>query len=295
MGTSSLLLAQNTKSISDDVLFLCFEWLFPSELCRCMVVNKHWNETAKDNHLWKVQCALVFSRVSSKNLLKKYLNSYHSYYKRHHTLRFDGVYVLKVLYYIQSEATLFTTPALTKPYTTIQYYRYLRFFNNQCEIIVNDKNHKLDKIKNDQSFNAIYSMDKHKPSEFALFHCFGAKDVSHQNIRKGTSSIIASLYNKKDGIVTHQKVFAAKYDIGNKKMVKVNVSTDYGLALEFGLKYYEVMEGASDRLRIEYFDGLNLNAQNVPIESSRDHYEVRHEPFIFIPDTQFRFAGEYFD
>ena len=294
-SSSSLSLAPETKAISDDVLFLCFEWLFPSELCRCMRVNKHWEETAKDNHLWRVQCALCFARVSSKNLAKKYANSYHSYYRRHYKLRFDGVYVLKVLYYIQSEATLFTTPITTKPYTTIEYYRYLRFFNNQCKIIVNEKNHKLDKIKNDESFNCIYAMDKNKPSEYALFHCFGAKDVSHQNIGKGTSSVVASLYNKKDGIITHQKVFAAKYDISNKKMVKIKVSTDYGLALELGLKYYEVVEGASNRLRMEYFDGLRVNAQNMPIESSRDHYEARHEPFVFIPDTQFGFVDEWFD
>eukprot|EP00483_Globobulimina_turgida_P003560 UN03566 len=126
-SASSLSIENDKKMvISDDILFLCFEWLFAAELSRCMVVSRHWNEAAQDNHLWKLQCAMCFKRVSNKNLSNKYSNSYYLYYQKHNKLRFDGVYVLKVLYYIQSEVPMptFNTnhSRSMKPYTTIEYY-----------------------------------------------------------------------------------------------------------------------------------------------------------------------------
>eukprot|EP01084_Bolivina_argentea_P245440 410929_1 len=254
--------------ISDDILFLCFEWLFPSSLSKCAAVSKHWDEAAKDNHLWKLHCVMAFARVSSKNLANKYSNSYYKYYQKHKKLRFDGVYVLKVLYYIQSESAL-PDSNNTNPYTAIEYYRYLRFFNNQCD------GHK--KIKNDQSFDALYALSKRKPSEYSLFAVFGSHHCAHENMRKDNKLIVASFHSKTDGITKHEKVFSAKYDISSKKIVILTCKTDYGLALELGLSYDEVTEGASDRLNMVYFDGMSLNSNGDRIDSTRDHYEIRHE------------------
>eukprot|EP01084_Bolivina_argentea_P187077 322316_1 len=276
--------------ISDDILFLCFEWLFAAELSCCMVVNKHWNEAAKDNHLWKLQCAMCFKRISNKNLSNKYSNSYYLYFQKHNKLRFDGIYILKVLYYIQSEARMpnFNTNIQNiRPYTTIEYYRYLRFFNNKCKII-------NEKITNDQSFNALYALSKKKPTNYGLINVFNPLHITHQNIKK-KSQVIASLHDKIDGISSQEKVYKAKYDFADKKNVKLMVNTDYGLRLELGLSYYEVINGASDRLKIEYFDGISLNAKGEPIQSTRDHYEIRHEPFCFIPDARFKLIDQYFD
>ena len=264
-----------------------------------MVVNQKWNELAKDDHLWRLHCAMTFNRVSRKNLSNKYSNSYYNYYQRHKKLRFDGCYIMKVLYYIQSEAAMpnFTTSARkAKPYTTIEYYRYLRFFNNSCYFVIHDKTHNIEKIKNDQSFNCIYALSKKKPSEFTLFNCFGTMDISHGNIKRDNGNpVIASYHDKTDGITTHEKVFKGKYNISDKKNCSVVILTDYGLKLEIGLSYYQVIERSSDRLSMSKFDGISLDPNGNEIESTRDHYEVRHEPFIFIPDTRFRFAQEYFD
>ena len=285
--------------ISDDILFLCFKWLFPSELAKCMTVNKHWNEASKDNHIWQLLCSFSFKRISKKNLMNKYSNCYYEYYQRHNKLRFDGCYVMKVLYYIQSESAMpnfdLNVSRKRKPYTTIEYYRYLRFFNNQCDFIINNKTHKIEKIKNDESFDGIYALSKKKPSEYKLFDCFNSIDISHKNIKNNNKKIIASFNDKIDGITTNEKVFKAKYDICNKKQVSISIITDYGLKLELDLNYYEVIKGASDRLSITKFDGISLDSNENEIESMRDHYEIRHEPFIFIPDCQFKFAHQYFD
>eukprot|EP00484_Ammonia_sp_Unknown_P025091 CAMPEP_0197049780 /NCGR_PEP_ID=MMETSP1384-20130603/24830_1 /TAXON_ID=29189 /ORGANISM="Ammonia sp." /LENGTH=320 /DNA_ID=CAMNT_0042482107 /DNA_START=69 /DNA_END=1031 /DNA_ORIENTATION=+ len=285
--------------IPDDVLFLCFEWLFPSDLSRCMLVSKHWNDAAKDNHLWKLHCAMAFNRISSKNLSNKYASSYYEYYRRHNKLRFDGIYVLKVLYYIQSEAAMpsFSSSRKANPYTTIEYYRYLRFFNNRCEVVVHDKSHRVEKVTHDHSFHALYALSKKPPAQFVLFRCFAAMDASHENMRnaQSTSNVVAAYLDKTDGISTHEKVFRAKYDILDKKQLKVMVNTDYDLALEMTLSYYEVMQGASDRLKMAAFDGVCLDAEGNRMEDTRDHYEVRHEPFVFIPDYHFAVAQRYFD
>lgn len=145
---------ETAHQIPEDVLFLCFEWLFPSELVRCCPVSHQWNEAARDNHLWKLHCAMCFQRVSSRNLSNKYSNSFYEYYHRHRKIRFDGVYVLKVLYYIQSEAGMLSFESgatrYSKPYTTIEYYRYVRFFNNQCTVSINAKTKRMEKVHRDE-------------------------------------------------------------------------------------------------------------------------------------------------
>ena len=139
----------------------------------------------------------------------------------------------------------------------------------------------------------MYAMSKRKPSEFPLFRCFKSMDGSHLNFGRGP--VLAALHEKNHGITRDEKVFAAKYDLSNKKMVQVTVQTDYGLRIELGLDYsYEFVDGASDRLSIRHFDGLRLDGNGNPMEHTRDHYEIRHEPFIFIPDTSFHEVNEYF-
>jgi len=279
------------NEIPEDVLFLCFEWLYPSELARCGPVNHQWNEAARDNHLWKVHCAMCFHRVSSRHLSSKYSNSFHQYYHRHRKIRFDGVYVLKVLYYIQSEAGMLSlengATRFSKPYTTIEYYRYLRFFNNQCTVTPNGK------VKREETSKAMYAMSKRKPGDFPLFRCFQSVDASHLNFGKGP--VLAAYHEKNHGITTDEKVFAAKYDISDRKRVKVTVDTDYRLRIVLGLNYsYEFIEGASDRLTIEQFYGVRVDREGNPIGNMRDHYDIRHEPFRFIPDTSFREVHQMF-
>jgi len=278
--------------IPEDVLFLCFEWLYPSELARCSAVNHEWNEAARDNHLWKVHCAMCFHRVSSRHLSTKYSNSFHQYYHRHRKIRFDGTYILKVLYYIQSEAGMLShdngSTRYSKPYTTIEYYRYLRFFNNQCTVTPNGK------VQREGISKAIYAMSKRKPDEFPLFRCFRSVDSSHLNFGKGP--VLASHHEKTHGITTDEKVFAAKYDISDRRMVKVSVNTDYRLRIELGLDYsYEFIDGASDRLTIQQFYGLQVDRDGNPIEDSKHEYDVRHEPFRFIPDTYLHETHEMFE
>mmetsp|Transcript_6699 Transcript_6699/g.10596 ORF Transcript_6699/g.10596 Transcript_6699/m.10596 type:complete len:319 (+) Transcript_6699:88-1044(+) len=304
--TSNLLSPERViTTIPDDVLFLCFAWLHAAELARCMVVGKHWHEAAQDNHLWRLQCALCFHRISTKKLRNKYENSYYTFYQTHFKLRFDGCYIVKVLYYIQAEAAMpsFNTSARrANPYNAVQYYRYLRFFANKCDVIMNEATHKIENINNDQSCNAIYALSNKKPSEFALFGCFHAVDASHQNIKhthppssSSSSVVVASHFEKHDGISMHEKVYRGKYDITSKKCVKLKVDTDYDLRLEFELKYYEVNTGSSDRLEMSLFDGVALGSRGNPIESTRDHFEVRHEPFLFIPDKEMKNAQHYFE
>ena len=195
---------------TEDVIYEILTFLTPRDLSLKMNVCVAWkNLIRSDNSLWKPHCCYVFPKIfkifekraleedrnelvggnnviqhrqdkkkrtstsghSILDISRKYENSLYKYYKMHKKIRFDGVYIVHVVYYIESEMSVHSIEHPKnyhpKPYQKIEYFRYLRFFPPKLKWPIFNKNNNNNNKKNNTKLKNIKNENKNIENQIA--------------------------------------------------------------------------------------------------------------------------------
>ncbi|XP_055327588.1 F-box only protein 9-like isoform X2 [Paramacrobiotus metropolitanus] len=124
-----------------EVLQYITQWLVSSELDmlsleRFTIVCRGFYRTGRDDAVWRLACMRIWGKLCERPEALNY-GSWRQMFIQRPQIRFNGVYISRISYIRPGEASFIDQNSNYRPWHTVYYYRFFRFFADGTVLYAN--------------------------------------------------------------------------------------------------------------------------------------------------------------